>query len=630
MKRFFVFAMMLVAAVAAFAAQPRAEYPRPQFERSEWVNLNGEWTYEFDLANTGFERRLFENKGFADKIIVPFCPESKLSGVEHKDIITGIWYHRTIQAPAAWSEKKIMLHFGAVYYEAEVYVDGNFVGRHFGGSSPFALDVTKYLADGKSHDLVVRANSDLRRRTQGSGKQSLRSYSYGCVYTRTTGIWQTVWLEATNDYSLDHVQVITDIDQHHVIFTPRYYRAMASNTLTINIKDNGKVIAKKVAAQVEGMPIIVPMKKYQTWSPENPKLYDVEYIISDKDGKVLDKISSYLGMRKVHTDGNKVYLNNKPYYQRLVLDQGFYPDGIWTAPSDEALRRDIELSMEVGFNGARLHQKVFEERFLYWADKLGYLVWGEYASWGIDVSLPETARNFISEWQNIVVRDRNHPSIVTWTPFNETWYPDNVQYPRFVKDVYDATHITDPTRPVNTASGGIITNEYDICAMHCYEQDGEKLKNTVYNPETGAFRHNRSRTQVLYKTSSGCPVVGDVVNKAEFVQAVYDGKRPYILDEFGGIKCLETTPGVELDQKGKPRTASWGYGKSAVTREDFYKRLEEQVDALLSISDKVWGYCYTQLTDVEQEENGIFYYNRDKKYDSSRLKSIFGKNPQAK
>ena len=628
MKRFFAFAIMLVACATAFAAQPRAEYPRPQFERSEWINLNGEWSYELDLVNTGFDRKLFESKGFDGKIIVPFCPESKLSGVEHKDIITGIWYHRTIQAPAAWNQKKIMLHFGAVYYEAEVYVDGIFVGRHFGGSSPFALDVTKHLADGKVHDLVVRANSDLRRRTQGSGKQSLRSYSYGCVYTRTTGIWQTVWLEATDNYSLDHVQVITDIDNHQVIITPRYYRTTESNTLTINIKDNGKLVAKKQVKQVEGMPIVIPMKKYQTWSPENPKLYDVEYIISNKDGKVLDKISSYLGMRKVHTDGNKVYLNNKPYYQRLVLDQGFYPDGIWTAPSDEALRRDIEMSMEVGFNGARLHQKVFEERFLYWADKLGYLIWGEYASWGIDVSLPETARNFISEWQNIVVRDRNHPAIVTWTPFNEAWYPDNVQYPRFVKDVYDVTHLTDPTRPVNTVSGGMITNEYDICAMHCYEQNGEKLKKTVYNPETGEFRHNSSRTQVLYKNSSGCPVVGDVVNKADFAQAVYDGVRPYFLDEFGGIKCLETTPGVEMDQKGKPRTASWGYGKSAVTREDFYKRLEEQVNALLSLSDKVWGYCYTQLTDVEQEENGIFYYDRRAKYDSARLKSILGKNPK--
>ncbi|MBE6197289.1 MAG: beta-glucuronidase [Rikenellaceae bacterium] len=630
MKRIFTIAMMLVAFVTAFAAQPRAEYPRPQFERSEWVNLNGEWTYELDLVNTGFDRKLFNSEGFADKIIVPFCPESKLSGVEHKDIITGIWYHRTIQAPAAWTNKKIMLHFGAVYYEAEVYVDGNFVGRHFGGSSPFALDVTKYLADGKAHNLVVRANSDLRAKVQGSGKQSLRSYSYGCVYTRTTGIWQTVWMEATDNYSLDYVQVMTDIDNHQVIVTPRYYRTAASNTLTINIKDGSKVIAKKQVAQIEGLPIVIPVKKYQTWSPENPKLYDVEYIISDKDGKVLDRITSYLGMRKVHTEGNKVYLNNKPYYQRLVLDQGFYPDGIWTAPSDEALRRDIEMSMEVGFNGARLHQKVFEERFLYWADKLGYLVWGEYASWGMDVSSPVSARNYLSEWQDILVRDRNHPSIVTWTPFNEAWYPDNVQYPRFVKDIYDLTHVVDPTRPVNTVSGGAITNEYDICAMHNYEQDPAKLSKSTYNPETGKFRHNKHRFATLvHKHSSGCPTTGDAVSKAEFKQAVYDGERPYFIDEFGGIKCLEANPTKDL-AKGATKTSSWGYGKSAVTKEDFYKRLESQVDVLLSLSDKVWGYCYTQLTDVEQEENGIFLYDRTPKYDSKRLKAIFGKNPECK
>ncbi len=622
MKRIFTFAIMLVAFVTAFAAQPRPEYPRPQFERSEWINLNGEWTYELDLVNTGFDRKLFNSEGFAEKIIVPFCPESKLSGVEHKDIITGIWYHRTIQAPAAWSGKKIMLHFGAVYYEAEVYVDGIFVGRHFGGSSPFAIDVTEHLADGKAHNLVVRANSDLRTRTQGSGKQSLRSYSYGCVYTRTTGIWQTVWLEATDDYSLDYVQVITDIDNHQVIITPRYYATTASNTLTINIKDGAKVVAKKQVAQVEGMPIVISFKKYQTWSPENPKLYDVEYIISDKEGKVLDRISSYLGMRKVHIDGNKVYLNNQPYYQRLVLDQGYYPDGIWTAPSDEALRHDIEMSMAVGFNGARLHQKVFEERFLYWADKLGYLVWGEYASWGVEVGSPITARNYLSEWQNIIVRDRNHPSIVTWTPLNEAWTPDTVQYPRFVEDIYDLTHLVDPTRPVNTVSGGIITNEYDICAMHNYEQDGEKLKAKVYNPETGAFYHYSAKHIPKSNRSSGNPTTGDLATKAPFAQAVYDGKRPYFLDEFGGIKCLEANPKKDTD-----RTSSWGYGKSALTKEDFYKRLESQVDALLSISDKVWGYCYTQLTDVEQEENGIYLYDRTPKYDTARLKAIFGKNP---
>ena len=206
---------------------------------------------------------------------------------------------------------------------------------------------------------------------------------------------------------------------------------------------------------------------------------------------------------------------------------------------------------------------------------------------------------------------------------NETWYPDNVQYPRLAKDLYDVTHITDPTRPVNTASGGTLIEEYDICAMHNYEQNGEKLKAKVYNPETGEFHHNKPREMVLHRHSSGCPTTGDAVSKAEFHQAKYDGKRPYFLDEFGGIKCLEANPTKDV----AGRKSSWGYGKSALTKEDFYKRLQEQVDALLSISDKVWGYCYTQLTDVEQEENGIYLYDRTPKYDAARLKAIFGKNP---
>ena len=245
--------------------------------------------------------------------------------------------------------------------------------------------------------------------------------------------------------------------------------------------------------------------------------------------------------------------------------------------------------------------------------------------------MPATSRNFISEWRNIVVRDRNHPSIVTWTPFNETWYADHIQYPRLVKDVYDVTHLVDPTRPVNTVSGGLITEEYDICAMHNYEQDGEKLKAKVYNPETGKFYHYFPKYLQKPKNSSGSPTVGDLATKALFEQAEYTGEKPYFLDEFGGIKCLEANPiDEEVLRRDGGKLTSWGYGKSAITKEDFYKRLENQVNALLSISEHVWGYCYTQLTDVEQEENGIFYYDRRAKYDSARLKSIFGKNPTTK
>lgn len=609
-----------ISITASLAAQPRAEYPRPQFERSEWINLNGEWSYSLDNVNTGFERRLFDSKGFDDKIIVPFCPESKLSGVGHKDFITGIWYHRTLQVPASWAERRIMLNFGAVYYESEVYIDGKFVGRHIGGSDSFAYDISDYVADGKPHDLVVRANSDLRSRAQGAGKQSLRYNSFGCLYSRTTGIWQTVWVEATSDYSLEHVQVITDIDQRQVVIIPRYYNTLSTNTLTATISENGKTLAKKSVATVEGMPVVIPFRNFKTWSPEEPNLYDVEYVIRDKEGNIVDRIKSYLGMRKIHVDGNRIYLNNQPYYQRLVLDQGFYPDGNWTAPSDEALRRDIELSKAVGFNGARLHQKVFEERYHYWADKLGYLCWGEYASWGIDEKSPIAARNFLPEWGNIIIRDRNHPSIVVWTPFNEVWWPDNVQYPRLIEDTYILTHALDPTRPVNTASGGTLTPHHDICCMHHYEQDPAKLGKKVYNDGKMFIRTPYSKTPEL---ASGNVPTGDQVDKYPLPMTKYDGRKPYLIDEFGGIKCLEASP--VPDVTGREKQSSWGYGDSAVTREDFYKRLEGQVDALLQLSDCVWGFCYTQLTDVEQEENGLYYYDRRPKYDAERLKGIFAK-----
>jgi hypothetical protein len=416
------------------------------------------------------------------------------------------------------------------------------------------------------------------------------------MYTRTTGIWQTVWMEAVNPCGLERVQVFTDIDQNQIVVTPTFYNLANGNRFCIRVKDGGKVVAKADVVASQGIPVVVPLKKPKLWSPESPFLYDVVYEVKDAAGNVLDKVDAYVGMRKIHIDGTQVYLNNKPYYQRLVLDQGFYPDGVWTAPSDEALRGDIEMSMAAGFNGARLHQKVFEERFYYWADKLGYLVWGEMASWGKNSSSVAAARNFISEWTNVVVRDRNHPALVTWTPFNEEWEATTNQMGRFLTDVYELTRKLDPTRPVNTVSGGLYVIS-DFCTTHSYQQDGEKLHKMLFDGEK------------FYQ-----PQAPGKINANTLDHLYYDGKVPYIIDEFGGIKCAEANPSKEN---------AWGYGDAAITKEDFYKRLESQVKAIVSHSDKICGFCYTQLTDVEQEQNGIYYFNRKAKYDMERVRKIF-------
>ena len=479
MKRISIAFLSLFLCVASVWSMPRPEYPRPQFERAGWVNLNGEWTCSFDFGGSGMEREFYKSKGFDKKITVPFCPESKLSGIGYMDFINHFWYQRPITIPQEWNGKNILLNFGAVYYKSEVYIDGVLANRHFGGTSSFAVDITSLVKPGQTHSLVVYVESDVRGAKQAAGKQNLQYASYGCNYTRTTGIWQTVWMEAVHPEGLQSVQLLTDIDQQQLVVRPRFYKE-AGGKLQVTLKDNGKVVASRTVSASSLSSVVLPVKKMKTRSPESPFLYDLEYKVLDKNGNIIDEVNGYAGMRKVHIEGNKIYLNNKPYYQRLVLDQGFYPDGIWTAPSDEALKRDIELSMEAGFNGARLHQKVFEERFYYWADKMGYLTWGEASSWGMDCNDTETARNFITEWSEIVQRDRNHPSLLIWTPTNEEFWPDRVQYPRLMHDLYNLTKMIDPTRPFHGASGGthIAT---DIWTVHNYEQDPAKLKEKLYN-----------------------------------------------------------------------------------------------------------------------------------------------------
>ena len=572
---------------------PRPEYPRPQFERTDWVNLNGQWTFEMDFGASGEQRGWTNSKGLSKKITVPFCPESELSGIGYTDFIPCVWYQRNINIPAEWNGKKILLHFGAADYETKVYVDGKMVGEHKGAGSSFNFDITSYVKAGQQANLVVRVYDNLRGGMQPGGKQCTALYSAGCSYTRVTGIWQTVWMEAVNEQALKNVFAIPDIDQQQLVVRPEFYNEGNNNTLTVEVKDGKKTVAKRTSQASNQSTIVLPIKNAHLWSPEDPYLYDVKYTVKNAQGEVIDEVSSYMGMRKVHISGGYFYLNNKPYFQRLVLDQGYYPDGIWTAPSDEALRQDIEMSKAVGFNGARLHQKVFEERYYYWADKLGYLTWGEEASWVLNINNELAVRNFLTEWAEIVVRDRNHPSLVTWTPLNETWNATPGVYVRFVNDLYDLTKAIDPTRPINDASGDSHVKT-DIWSVHDYTREPDKLiANHTIKAGVEPYRNMKDK---------------------DFLSN-YAG-QPYMVDEFGGL------PWIPKEE----RANSWGYGANIDTVEEFYSILEKEIDALKACKHVV-GFCYTQITDVEQEKNGIYYYNRKPKFDTARVKAIFEKIP---
>lgn len=591
MKRFLkpmMLAVALIASTATFAQTPRPEYPRPQFERNSWVNLNGKWSYSFDFGQTGDQKGWTNSKGFDDNITVPFCPESKLSGVQHTDFINAIWYQRTLNIPAEWNGKRINLNFGASDYETHVYVDGHLAGTHYGSGSSFSLDITKLVQGGGAHNLVVWVKDNLRDGLQTGGKQCFNLRSEGCSYTRTTGIWQTVWMEAVDKEGLESVYAVPDIDQKQLVVHPRFYSENADNQLRVKVMDGNKTVATKTVVCANDGVVVLPINGMKLWSPESPFLYTVTYEVL-KSGKVIDKVDSYAGMRKVSIQNGHFCLNNKPYFQVLVLDQGFYPDGIWTAPTDEALKNDIAMSKAVGFTGARLHQKSFEERYYYWADKLGYLTWSESASWGLDINNELAARNFIGEWTELVERDRNHPSVVTWTPFNETWgCSDSGVYTRLVNDVYRITKAIDATRPVNDASGdGHVKT--DIWSIHDYARADGLLKDMVITPGKEPYRNQGDK---------------------KFL-ANYDG-QPYMLDEWGGLGWI----------KPEARSNSWGYGAEIKTLDEFYKILQGEVEVIVK-SKAVDGVCYTQITDVEQEKNGIYYYDRTPKFDTKRIRQIF-------
>lgn len=555
----------------------RPEHPEPQMRRDAWENLNGEWEFEFDFGNSGEDREFYQRTNLNDRIFLPFCPESRLSGIGHLDFIPAVWYRRTLVLKKELDED-ILLHFGAADYCCVVWLNGEKAGEHRGGYSSFTIDITEFAREGENN-LVVCVRDDGRRGAQPRGKQSPSYHSKVCDYTRTTGIWQTVWLEYVPVSRICQLQYFPDLSE-------------ASLTIRAQVKGEGRLRAEafydgalcgEAAGESRGGNVFltIPLSQLHLWEPGKGELYNLELTFGR------DTVHSYFGMRDIRIEGEKVLINGRPVFQRLVLDQGFYPEGIYTAPEDRDLERDIRISMEAGFNGARLHQKIFEPRFLYHCDRMGYLVWEEHGNWGLDYSAPESLGIFLPEWMEVLERDFNHPSIIGWCPFNETWdYEGRKQRDDLLRIVWQMTKRYDPTRPCIDTSGNfhVVTDIYDL---HDYEQDPAAMEKRYADFKAG----------------------GKLPDTFPQRQTPVDG-IPVFISEFGGIRW-----------DAGDRADSWGYGNAPGTEEEFVERYRGLADVLLD-NPRISGFCYTQLYDVEQEQNGLYTYERKPKFNMEHFRRI--------
>lgn len=565
---------------------PRPEYPRPQFVREKWLNLNGEWEFEIDHGKSGRARKFFERPQLDNKIILPFCPESELSGVNNKDFMECVWYKRKITYPFRddiQTGDRTVLHIGACDYRTEVYVNGKTAGSHIGGYTAFSFDITDKLHDGEN-DITVCADDLQRSGTQPHGKQCDSYYSAGCSYTRTTGIWQTVWLEAVPASYIKETKYIP-VPAENKLIVEAVCENAHSKTFIASVSFGGEYIVSD-AAVIAGDSARLDISfdsLIHLWTPAQPDLYDLQLFIMDGRTEI-DTVKSYFAMRSVAYDASKhrFYLNSESLFMRLILDQGFYPDGIYTASCDGELIADIKRSMDMGFNGARLHQKIFEPRFLYHCDRMGYMVWGEHGNWGLDLAGAAAWQGFIPEWLEMLRRDFNHPSVIGWCPLNETQHNQN---PELIRTIYNITKAYDSTRPVIDCSGWchVIT---DIVDAHDYNQD------------PAAFKTNFNRLMLGDKVKGIADFIKEIPADLSFIS------------EYGGIWW----------QPGNP-DKGWGYGNRPVSEADFIERYRGLTDALLDNS-MICGFCYTQLTDVEQEVNGLYYYNRQPKFDPAVIKAI--------
>lgn len=569
---------------------PRCEHPMPQWERKNWKNLNGEWEFEFDFGVSAIDRKLWEKEKLDNKITVPFCPESKLSGIGYTDFINGVAYKRHFEIEKDKLSDIIILHFGAVDYETDVYVNKKYVGKHKGGYTSFEFDITEFVKEG-DNEIFVAVKDNVKSGLQPAGKQASKFASSGCDYTRTTGIWQTIWLEFVPKTHIKSAKYFTDIENG--ILTVEGETA-GEGTLLLKAEFEGKKICENSIKSTGGFFCIqLKLDEIHLWEPGKGNLYDLYLTYGN------DSVKSYFGMRNVNISSNKFLINGKSVFMKTVLDQGFYPDGIYTAPTDEDLIKDIQLSLDAGFNGARLHEKVFEARFLYYCDKMGYIVWEEYPNWKLDHHNPLATEIYMNEWQEVIDRDFNHPSIIGWCPFNETWgYEEEKAKNSLLSSIYKLTKRLDKTRPCIDTSGNfhVLPEFYDV---HDYTQEVDIFKNRWDKVSADIKAGNKVDKDTI---PEGCVSP----NLPE-----YKG-QPIFISECGGIQW--NTNGND----------GWGYGTAPKTPEEFIERFEGLANALLK-NDSICGLCYTQLYDIEQEINGLYTYERVPKFDMKIFKNILSK-----
>ncbi|MBR6739841.1 MAG: glycoside hydrolase family 2 [Clostridia bacterium] len=578
----------------------KGSFPRPDFIRTDYQSLNGEW--EFDFDDKGSLSRAFERGGELrlEKIIcVPFPYQSPASGIHDESIHELMWYRRRFYLSAEHSAKTALLHFGAVDHDAEVWLNGSFLGRHSGGYTPFTFNVTRFLREGEN-ELILRV-ADSSTKEQVRGKQIWNGVPSGCHYVAVSGIWQEVWLEYTSETYITRVKYTVDFDRI-CAFADITFNRQVEGTLSLSVEKNGvpvcrleqSVCGESALAAIRFPDISMSDNKEYNWSPDRPNLFDVGVTLSDRNGPC-DTVLTYFGLRKIAVHGDRIFLNNSQYYLRTVLDQGYWTEGIYRPADDDGFRRDVELTKELGFNGARKHQKIEDPKYYYWADKLGLLVWGELPSFYSFTD--RAAEDAVNTMREFIARDYNHPCIMAWVPFNETWgLRKIIGDPRqsdLARCLYYLCHSADEGRLVSTNDGWENVSPTDFISVHDYRPLTDRL--VKYYSDRSFIDNGSARTGHPYR------LPGETY-----------GELPILYTEFGG-KRIAGDPG-------------WGYDNALESVEAYLADVDKDVSAVLSIPT-ICGYCYTQLTDCYQETNGLLYMNREPKADPERIAAIFKKKP---